>query len=334
MNEHIEENKKVIEKIKENYNNINNIICGELNLSSAHNGLSGSCREDFWTNFFRGIIPQKFAMEKGVIIIDSFGNRSKEVDIAIIDNQYTPYVFNYGNLKFIPIEAVAIVIECKSSEWNKNSVIEWSKTINKLESVSAGIVRIVQGNAISATTISQKQTTPIKILASMRKNPKNSTIKDIEENFDFILNYNSDGNGKFELEYKVPNESKKLGWWAEKLNNHKTTDEINEIEDKGIEITIRSDESKKLETYKSVKSDESKKLETYVDKYFSEKERKKRNEDSSFHNGMLKIESTLADLKIENNILLSFNFQINQLLMLINNPMPFPHFAYAKLFKG
>lgn len=320
MNEHIEENKKVIEKIKENYNYINKIICGELNLSSAHNGLSGSCREDFWTNFFRGIIPQKFAMEKGVIIIDSFGNRSKEVDIAIIDNQYTPYVFNYGNLKFIPIEAVAIVIECKSSEWNKDAVIEWSKTINKLESVSAGIVRIVQGNAISATTISQKQTTPIKILASMRKNPKDSTIEDIESNFDFILNYKSNENGEFELEYKVPNESKKLGWWAEKLNNHKTTDERNEIEDKGIEINIKSDEAKKLETY--------------VDKYFSEKERKKRNEDSSFHNGMLKIESTLADLKIKNNILLSFNFQINQLLMLINNPMPFPHFAYAKLFEG
>lgn len=329
MNEHIEENKKVIkenkeviEKIKENYNYINKIICGELNLSSAHNGLSGSCREDFWTNFFRGIIPQKFAMEKGVIIIDSFGNRSKEVDIAIIDNQYTPYVFNYGNLKFIPIEAVAIVIECKSSEWNKDSVIEWSKTINKLESVSAGIVRIVQGNAISATTISQKQTTPIKILASMRKNPKDSTIKDIETNFDFILNYKSDKNGEFELEYKVPNESKKLGWWSEKLNNHKITDERNEIEDKGIKINV------------NVQSDEAKKIETYVDKYFSEKERKKRNEDSSFHNGELKIESTLADLKIENNILLSFNFQINQLLMLINNPMPFPHFAYAKLFKG
>lgn len=322
MNENMEENKKVIEKIKENYNNINNIICGELNLSSAHNGLSGSCREDFWTNFFRGIIPQKFAMEKGVIIIDSFGNRSKEVDIAIIDNQYTPYVFNYGNLKFIPIEAVAIVIECKSSEWNKNSVIEWSKTINKLESVSAGIVRIVQGNAISATTISQKQTTPIKILASMRKNPKDSTIKDIEANFDFILNYKSDGNGKFKLEYNVPNESKKLGWWSEKLNNHKTTYGRNEIEDKGIKINV------------NVQSDETKKIETYVDKYFSEKERKKRNEDSSFRNGELKIESTLADLKIENNILLSFNFQINQLLMLINNPMPFPHFAYAKLFKG
>ena len=30
--------------------------------------------------------------------------------------------------------------------------------------------------------------------------------------------------------------------------------------------------------------------------------------------------------------LMTFNFQLNQLLMLINNPMLFPHRAYVKLF--
>lgn len=30
--------------------------------------------------------------------------------------------------------------------------------------------------------------------------------------------------------------------------------------------------------------------------------------------------------------LLTFNFQLNQLLMLINNPMLFPHAAYAEMF--
>lgn len=43
--------------------------------------------------------------------------------------------------------------------------------------------------------------------------------------------------------------------------------------------------------------------------------------------------STLAELKIEGNYLLSLNLQLNQLLMLINNPMLFPHFAYAKIFR-
>ena len=32
--------------------------------------------------------------------------------------------------------------------------------------------------------------------------------------------------------------------------------------------------------------------------------------------------------------LLTFNFQLNQLLMLINNPILFPHLSYAQLFNG
>ncbi|MFC7561502.1 hypothetical protein ACFQY3_24870 [Paenibacillus farraposensis] len=30
---------------------------------------------------------------------------------------------------------------------------------------------------------------------------------------------------------------------------------------------------------------------------------------------------------------MTLNFQLNQLLMLLNNPMLFPHFAYAKAFR-
>lgn len=48
-------------------------------------------------------------------------------------------------------------------------------------------------------------------------------------------------------------------------------------------------------------------------------------------------EVTMESYKVrdqtQNNIsLLSFNFQFNQLLMLINNPMLFPHREYVKMF--
>jgi hypothetical protein len=42
--------------------------------------------------------------------------------------------------------------------------------------------------------------------------------------------------------------------------------------------------------------------------------------------------NTLADLKVHGNPLLSLNLQLNQLLMLINNPMLFPHLSYARAF--
>ncbi|MEH7643312.1 hypothetical protein V7198_16650, partial [Bacillus pumilus] len=44
-------------------------------------------------------------------------------------------------------------------------------------------------------------------------------------------------------------------------------------------------------------------------------------------------ENKLSDLRIDGYDLLTLNFQLNQLLMLINNPMFFPHYAYAKLFQ-
>ena len=50
--------------------------------------------------------------------------------------------------------------------------------------------------------------------------------------------------------------------------------------------------------------------------------------------GGMKLEEFQVNDKNGKNIsLLSFNLQFNQLLMLINNPMLFPHQDYAKLFQ-
>jgi hypothetical protein len=50
------------------------------------------------------------------------------------------------------------------------------------------------------------------------------------------------------------------------------------------------------------------------------------------------MENKLSDLAVSNNgkesSLLTLIFQLNQLLMIINNPMLFPHKAYVEMFKG
>lgn len=294
--------KKIIEKIKENYKNMNKIICGELNLVSTHGGLMGHSREEFWIGLIEKMIPKKFSIEKGVIIIDSFGNCSNEVDIAVIDNQYTPYVFNYGNLKFIPIEAVAIVLECKSSKWDKSTLEKWCESIDKLKAQPIGIARMATGYTIGSTITTQKKTSPIKILASMRVNPSQNTLKAIKKCFDFIIYYQENEHKNFELSYEVPNGDKTLFWWGNKLNNGEVNG--NDV----LEINIE-------------KSDKNNKI-NYSDFF----ECAESNEDS------LIINSKLNNLSVKDNDLLSFKFQLNQLLMIINNPMPFPHFAYVKMF--
>ena len=45
-------------------------------------------------------------------------------------------------------------------------------------------------------------------------------------------------------------------------------------------------------------------------------------------------EQKLDNYKVKGNELMSFVFQFNQILMLINNPIFFPHMDYVKMFSG
>ena len=47
---------------------------------------------------FKRIIPKKFVIEQSVFLIDSKGNVSNGVDLAIFDEMYTPYIFRYYDL--------------------------------------------------------------------------------------------------------------------------------------------------------------------------------------------------------------------------------------------
>lgn len=104
-----------ISKIRSNYVSLEKSIVDQLSLEvTKHQLTTGTYRETVWKSLFDMIIPRKFCIEQGVFIIDSKGKISDEVDLVIFDEMYTPYIFNYGKIKFIPIEAVAVVVQCKS----------------------------------------------------------------------------------------------------------------------------------------------------------------------------------------------------------------------------
>lgn len=295
---------EVFRKIYDNYNYVNNMMVEEMDIASKHGGLTGNHREEMWIKLFRSIIPKKFSIAQGVMIIDSYGKVSKEVDIAVFDEQYTPYVFQYNTLKFIPIEAVAIVIECKSKDFSDKELIEWADCIGKLKTRRSGIARIVSGYATGITNKSQINTQPIKILASLKSNARESTLEKNKEKlgdyFDFIIQKTQGDMEEFQVSIKY--EDKALGWWANRLN----------MWEEGI-IDKNSDEPlhTNLPITKELRSDAGLKF--------------KEDSDRDLTN-------TLKDLEVTGNPLLSLNLQLNQLLMLINNPMLFPHFEYAKRF--
>ncbi|WP_342498892.1 DUF6602 domain-containing protein [Bacillus sp. FSL R5-0820] len=280
---------KVEQLILENYQRLNSMISEEVDFASNHGGLTGDSREVMWMEFFRKIIPKKYSLAQGVIIIDSEGNHSNEVDIAVFDEQYTPYVFQHNSLKFIPIEAVAVAIECKSSNFDVDNLKVWSDNIKKLVPKTKGIARMAAQGVVMVENDTQKRTRPILILASNLKrqtaNSSSKMFKILDKAFDLILMKQ-----KSVFHLRAPNEGEHLGWWANELNCYDP------------------ERSKEQE----------------------DEEKKENNEDDSKDN---MISNKLSDLRIDGYDLLTLNFQLNQLLMLINNPMFFPHYAYAKLFQ-
>lgn len=297
------EYEEIVKMLADNYTKIEESIVNQilLNVSNQY-PTAGSYRETVWKFLFEMMIPKKYCIEQGVFIIDSYGHVSKEVDLAIFDEMYTPYIFNYGEIKFIPIEAVAAVVQCKSNTINKkvaNAIIEWEKSIDSLftsmDSVARIAVKMVDNNEASAKSTMQTATRPIKILCAMATM---KSLKQFEEDFDIILTV--DKKNKRLLKY-IKGKKDSLGSWNASLNHSlKNNTGIPEIDE---EIGLR--EKRKIE-YNS----------------------KSRN------NLLQELAVGRAENNeiIEENVLLSLIFQLNQLLMILNNPMLFPHRAYAKCF--
>lgn len=257
-----------------------------------HGPTIGGFREDVWREMFKQIIPQKFATEQSVFIIDSAGNVSNEVDLAIFDETYTPYIFHYGRLKFIPVEAVAVVVECKSSSLKKKELEKWAESIRALTTSRKSYLRIatgiICGEEVQKVPPTQTQTRPLRILCCLKEQFENQSENQSYENmFDIIVWASSEEN---RLNINFDTRKKNLKDWFCAMN-HADDWQKEQIKDKeGGNINDGS----KLEKIE---------LKEY------------------------QVKGKDGDIS-----LLSFNLQLNQLLMLFNNPMPFPHRAYSEMF--
>lgn len=292
---------KVIEDIKENYRKMEREIATQLNYQvNNHHLTAGTHREEIWVDFFRRIVPKKFNIARSVFIIDSQGSVSNEVDIAIYDEQYTPYVFNYGHIKFIPVEAVAAVVQCKSEELKSNDLLSWVKSVKSLKTSRDSVVRLESGIYIGKEREAiQSATTPIKILCYISKTKTRSSNHRGKESFDIII------------EAYQKNEKKRRN-----KNSEETTYSGN--------LNIEFKRNKNLY---DVLCQYNRGGEDYTDKSNSQEKLKKMSiSDYSISN------RTKDD--VQEYTLLSFIFQFNQMLMMINNPMFFPHKAYVDMFNG
>ena len=91
-------------------------VCLSASLKSSlritHKGDRGEVNEQFFINFLRAYLPDRYTVEKA-IIIDSTGAVSHSIDVVVFDRQYTPTLLDNNKHRYVPAEAVYAVFECK-----------------------------------------------------------------------------------------------------------------------------------------------------------------------------------------------------------------------------
>lgn len=299
-----------INDIKENYLKMEKELVTQLNYNIGNHHLTaGTNREEIWLNFFRRIVPKKFNIARSVFIIDSNHEISNEVDIAIYDEQYTPYIFNYGMIKFIPIEAVSAVVQCKSNDLDKADLHKWVESIKNLKTSSDSVARLAGSVHIGIKKYTEEETgakeqepiqsgtTPIKILCYISNKKTNNDETNGREYFDIAIEAFKNVTSKKSND-KIQEDEFYAGNLKIRFNNNENLLDVlrqyNQADKKNSDKTATDSKDKELEARK-------------IEDYAIEKEGK---------------EYTL----------LSFIFQFNQMLMMINNPLFFPHKAYVDMF--
>jgi len=98
------------------------------NRELPHSGLVGSENEQAIAGVLREFLPPRFGVEVNALVIDRFGNVSRQADIVIFDAERQPNFFR----KVYPVETVYAVIEVKTSLTSSEATV----TLENLASVS------------------------------------------------------------------------------------------------------------------------------------------------------------------------------------------------------
>jgi hypothetical protein len=120
-----------------------------------HPSAAGHATEHHWLQLFDRYLPQRYRAAPA-FVIDSAGRRSRQIDIAIFDNLYTPPLFPHSSGLHLPAESVYAVFEVKptfSRQWLRDAAEK------------AASVRALRRTSVSV--IGRPKTTPPPILAGL-----------------------------------------------------------------------------------------------------------------------------------------------------------------------
>jgi hypothetical protein len=123
-----------------------------------HPTAAGSATERHWLDVLARYLPKRYSAAPA-FVIDSQGRRSRQIDIAIFDNLYSPLLFPHESGLHIPAESVYAVFEVKpafSRQWIRDAA-EKAASVRAL-SVTAPRRRPILAGLLATTSVWSPQT--------------------------------------------------------------------------------------------------------------------------------------------------------------------------------
>jgi len=106
-----------------------------------HPSAAGHATEHHWLQLFDRYLPKRYRAAPA-FVIDSTGRRSRQIDIAIFDNLYTPPLFPHSSGLHLPAESVYAVFEVKptfSRQWLRDAA-EKAASVRSLRRTSVSVI--------------------------------------------------------------------------------------------------------------------------------------------------------------------------------------------------
>ena len=105
--------------LSELFNTLQQQMYWKMKQKCTHPLAKGDITEEAWRVFFNEYLPKRYSCDKA-FIVDCDSNVSDQIDIVIYDEYFSPFIFNQGGVKYVPVESVYAVFEVKQRLSLKN----------------------------------------------------------------------------------------------------------------------------------------------------------------------------------------------------------------------
>ncbi len=108
-----------------------------------HATTAGAATEHRWLDLFESYLPQRYRSAPA-FVIDSLGRRSRQIDLVVFDNLYSPPLFPHESALHVPAESVYAVFEIKQT-FSTQSIRDAMEKASSVRALSRTSVPIIGG---------------------------------------------------------------------------------------------------------------------------------------------------------------------------------------------